>query len=200
MSSRGVAISGLANYLVFEGDSITDPTQGVLAASKYYWVAQSAIAPFVQGANFAVSGSGIANMNTRAPMVDSFFKTPHSVNVEFILIGANDAQDAGAAQFVANLKAYCLARKAATPGLKIVVATLLPQVTAGFNAVRDAANALIKADPSFWDAIADFAADPTMGCDSCAANTTYFIDGEHPTPTGHAVLGPIARAAILSVL
>jgi phospholipase/lecithinase/hemolysin len=38
-----------------------------------------------------------------------------------------------------------------------------------------------------------------MGCDACAANTTYFSDGEHPTAAGQALLGPIAQAAIQSV-
>ena len=200
MAARGVTISAPAKFIVFEGDSITDPTQGVAAASKYYWVAQSAISPFVQGANLAVSGSAVADLVTRGATADGYFKTTRAKNIEFVFIGANDAAGLGATAFVANLKSYCLARKTATPGLKIVLATLLPQTTAGFNAVRDAVNPLIKADPSFWDAIADFAADPTMGCDSCAANTTYYSDGEHPTAAGHAILGPIARAAIQSVL
>ena len=52
---------------------------------------------------------------------------------------------------------------------------------------------------SYYDALADFAANATMGCDSCAASSTYFSDGEHPTAAGHAILGPIARAAIQSV-
>ena len=32
-----------------------------------------------------------------------------------------------------------------------------------------------------------------------AASTTYFSDGEHPTAAGHAILGPIAKAAIQTV-
>jgi phospholipase/lecithinase/hemolysin len=81
-----------------------------------------------------------------------------------------------------------------------VVATLLPQTTTGFNTFRDAVNALIYADTSGWyDALADFAANETMGCDACAASTTYFPDGEHPSIAGHAILGPIAQAAIQSV-
>jgi lysophospholipase L1-like esterase len=92
-----------------------------------------------------------------------------------------------------------LARKAASPGLKIVLATVLPQTTSGFNTFRDTVNASIHADNSYYDALADFAANATMGCDSCAASSTYFSDGEHPTAAGHAILGPIARAAIQSV-
>lgn len=198
MSARGVTIPTLANLLVFEGDSITDPTTGVAAASKYYSVAQFAMSPFPQGANDAVSGSNVASLISRAPTVDSWFSGISGFKVLYVFVGANDQGD-GASTFVANLKSYCLARKAATPGLKIVLATVLPQTTAGFNTFRDAVNPLVKADPSFWDAIADFAANATMGCDSCAANTTYYSDGEHPTAAGHAILAPIAKAAIQSV-
>jgi lysophospholipase L1-like esterase len=198
MASRGVTIPAMAQLLAFEGDSITDPTTGVAAASKYYYVAQSAISPFPQGANDAVSGSGIATVTSRSATIDSWFAPISGLKVLFLFLGANDMGD-GVTSFVANLKAYCLARKAASPGLKIVLATLLPQTTSGFNTFRDAVNVLIHGDNSYYDVLADFAANPTMGCDACAASTTYFSDGEHPTPAGHAILGPIAQAAIQSV-
>jgi len=198
MASRGVTIPAMSQFLAFEGDSITDPTTGVTAASKYYYVAQSAISPFPQGGNDAVSGSGIATVISRSATVDSWFAPIAGPKVLFLFLGANDQGD-GATAFVANVKAYCLARKAASPGLKIVLATLLPQTTSGFNTFRDTVNASIHADNSYYDALADFAADPTMGCDSCAASTTYFSDGEHPTAAGHAILGPIAKSAIQTV-
>ena len=198
MSQRGVAIPALSNLLVFEGDSITDPTNGVVAQSKYYALAQNAITPFPQGANDAVSGSGITTVASRSATVDGWFSQVSGTRVLMLLIGANDMGD-GVSTFVANVKAYCLARKAASPGLKIVLATVLPQTTTGFNTFRDAVNVAFKADPPFYDVIADFAADPTMGCDACAANTTYFPDGEHPSIAGHAILGPIAQAAIQTV-
>ena len=63
MSQRGVAIPALSNLLVFEGDSITDPTNGVVGDSPSITrVAQNAITPFPQGANDAVSGSGITTV------------------------------------------------------------------------------------------------------------------------------------------
>jgi lysophospholipase L1-like esterase len=199
MASRGVTIPAMSQFLAFEGDSITDPTTGVAAASKYYYVAQSAISPFPQGGNDAVSGSSIATVTSRSATIDSWFAPISGPKVLFLFIGANDQGD-GATTFVANVKAYCLARKAASAGLKIVLATLLPQTTSGFDTFRDAVNAAIYADNSFYDALADFAANSTMGCDSCAASTTYFSDGEHPTAAGHAILGPIAREAIQNVL
>jgi len=198
MASRGVSIPAMSQFLAFEGDSITDPTTGVAAASKYYYVAQSAIAPFPQGGNDAVSGSSIATVTSRSATIDSWFAPITGTKVLFLFVGANDLSD-GVTTFVANVKTYCLARKAASPGLKIVLATLLPQTASGFNTFRDAVNAAIHADNSYYDALADFAANATMGCDACAASTTYFLDGEHPSPAGHAILGPIAQAAIQSV-
>ena len=198
MALRGVAIPAMSQFLAFEGDSITDPTTGVAAASKYYYVAQSAISPFPQGGNDAVSGSSIATVTARAATIDAWFAAISGPKVLSLFIGANDQGD-GVTAFVANVKAYCLARKAASPGLKIVLATLLPQTTSGFNTFRDAVNVQIHADNSYYDALADFAANATMGCDACAASTTYFLDGEHPAPAGHAILGPIAQAAIQSV-
>jgi lysophospholipase L1-like esterase len=201
MGQRGVTITSLTKLLGFEGDSITDPTNGVPGAQKYYSLAQNGISPFPQGFNFAVGGSGLANLVTRAAAVDAEFATASLTGHKVLMVfdGANDAQGLGATTFVANLKSYCLARKAATPGLRIVVATLLPQTTSGFNAVRNAVNPLIRADSSYYDALADFAADGTMGCDACSANVTYFSDGEHPTAAGHALLAPIAQAAIQSI-
>jgi lysophospholipase L1-like esterase len=199
MATRGVAIPSLKKAMVFEGDSITDPNVSMGANLKYSALAQAAITPFPQGSNFAISGSGIANISARSAAVDAAFATTSlAEKLLFLFDGANDS-GLGAATLVADLKAYCLARKAASPGLKIVIATLLPQTTAGFNTFRDAVNPLIKADSSWYDAIADFAANGTMGCDACAANTTYFSDGEHPTAAGQALLGPIAQAAIQSV-
>jgi lysophospholipase L1-like esterase len=198
MASRGVTIPAMSQFLAFEGDSITDPTTGVAAASKYYYLAQSGISPFPQGGNDAVSGSSMATVSSRAATIDSWFSGISGIKVLMLFVGANDMGD-GASSFLTNLKAYCLARKAASPGLKIVLATLLPQTTAGFNTFRNAVNASIHADNSFYDALADFAANPTMGCDSCAASATYFLDGEHPSPAGHAILGPIARTAIMTV-
>jgi lysophospholipase L1-like esterase len=198
MASRGVAIPAMSQFLAFEGDSITDPTTGVAAPSKYYYLAQSAITPFPQGGNDAVSGSGMTAVNSRSATIDSWFSGITGTKVLMLFLGANDMGD-GASTFVANVKAYCLARKAASPGLKIVLATLLPQTTTGFNAFRDTVNASIHTDGSYYDALADFAANSIMGCDACAGSATYFSDGEHPSPAGHAVLGPIAQAAIQSV-
>jgi hypothetical protein len=84
---------------------------------------------------------------------------------------------------------------------KIVVLTMLPQTTSGFNTFRDAANALIVADTSFYDAIVRLDQDATIGCDACAANTTYYwTDGIHLITAGENVIAADVAAVLPSVL
>ena len=80
----------MPQFLAFEGDSITNPTTGVAAASRYYYVAQSAISPFPQGGNDAVSGSGIATVIARSATIDSWFAPIAGPKVLFLFLGAND--------------------------------------------------------------------------------------------------------------
>jgi lysophospholipase L1-like esterase len=94
----------------------------------------------------------------------------------------------GASAFVANVKSYCLAMRAAGWS-KIVVLTVLPRTFSGFNDWRNSVNALIVADSSFYDALVRLDLDPVIGCDACAANTTYYnADGLHPNTTGENVI------------
>jgi lysophospholipase L1-like esterase len=77
------------------------------------------------------------------------------------------------------------------------VGTLLPSTVTGFNTERDTVNATIRT----WvgvhaDAIADFAADPTMGPDSAAASTTLYSDGTHPTDAGYVLLERVLQPVI----
>lgn len=102
-----------------------------------------------------------------------------------------------AATAVSRLEAYCDARRAA--GWKVVVCTLTPDTQdAGGNTFRNAVNALIYAwsPGAHADAIADFAADPTMGPDAAANDTTLYSDGIHPTLYGHSILANVAAKAI----
>jgi hypothetical protein len=79
-----------------------------------------------------------------------------------------------------------------------VVITVTPRNNATFNARRAIVNSAFRTS---WvgvhaDAIADFAADPTMGPDAAASNTTYYADGVHPTAAGQAILETIIRPVI----
>lgn len=148
--------------------------------------------------DFATSGAGIATLSSRAATVDAAYDAGKTNNVLFVLIGANNLASGDPAAFVASLKTYCQARQAV--GWKVVLATVLPQTISGFNTNRNTANALIVADPTFYDGLARFDLDATMGCDACASNLTYYSDGKHPTAAGQALLALIANAAIYAVL
>ncbi len=121
-----------------------------------------------------------------------------------MLIGANGLGTyvGGASQFAIDLAAYCDARR--TAGWTVVVVTITPQIDATFNTRRGIVNTEIR----LWttngsivpgkhaDAICDFAADPTMGPDAAASNTTYYSDGLHPTATGQAILAGLYATTI----
>lgn len=195
---RGITMTGVTKFVLFDGDSISD----VLSNGLFPKLAMRSLpaASRTLGNDLAVIGSKVSDLVLRAGAVDSMYDSKRSKNILSIFIGANDLTGGSisAATFVASLKSYCLARKAT--GWKIVLCTLLPNVNSGFNTRRNAANTLIYADNSFYDALADFASDATMGVDAAASNATLYPDGVHPSATGHALIAPYVKTAILSLL
>lgn len=191
MAQLGVTIPAWRNWVLFEGDSIT--------SNGWPYTAQAAISPFPQGRTASVPASRITDLVSRESPDNATLMASPTRNVLVVLAGAND-QSEGAASFVASLKAYCLAQRAAGWN-KIAVLTILPQTTSGFNAFRDAANALIVADTSFYDAIVRLDQDSVLGCDACAANTTYYnTDGIHPTTAGENLLAADVVPVLHSIL
>ena len=185
MASLGVTIPAWRNWVMFEGDSITAGAAG----TPFGYTAQTAITPYPQGIITAIPASNIANLVSREAADNALLQQSPTRNVLIVLIGANDMGDAGGASaFVANVKSYCLAMRAAGWS-KIVVLTVLPRTFSGFNDWRNSVNALIVADSSFYDALVRLDLDPVIGCDACAANTTYYnADGLHPNTTGENVI------------
>lgn len=182
-----------------EGDSIS------AADGAYPYLFGPNASPAVIGVNRAVSGSGIAQLNTRAASVDAIVSGRSGVAQDCILsvlIGANDLAGyvGGASAYAADLATYCDARRAA--GWQVVVCTILPK---DGDATHNARRAVVNADiTSTWggvhcDAIADFAANTTIGEDADAANPTYYSDGVHLTAAGQAIAEPILRAAVNSL-
>lgn len=193
LASRGVTQSNQA-LIGYEGDSITADQGPSLNTYPYLLTIPAARLP----RNYAVSGSTVADMVTRATNVLPP-NVPVAAKILTVLIGHNDmASGDSAATFFANLKSYCLARKA--EGWVVVVATVLPSTVSGFNVKRNAANVLIRADPSFYDALCDFDTNPTIGADAAASNVTYYSDGTHPTQAGQNLLAPIMQATINPLL
>jgi lysophospholipase L1-like esterase len=203
MTARSVTLPTLTTWVVFDGDSITNTPN----EDPYPHLALASLSPVRHGRNLAVSGSAIADLQGRAAGTDGSLvgttdatQLPGANNILVIMIGHNDlGSGVTPAQHVAALKTYCLARRAA--GWKVVVATITPTTLTGGNTARNAANVLIRADASFYDALADTGnTATTIGADAAAANATYFYDGIHPTQAGQALLAPIVAAAIATLL
>jgi hypothetical protein len=103
-----------------------------------------------------------------------------------------------ASSFVSQLKTYCLARK--STGWKVIVLTLLAESNSPRNVLRNQVNVLIRADNSFYDGLADIAADPTIGIDAAAFDTSLYSDGIHPTALGQSYIKPIVKPVVVSLL
>lgn len=183
------SLINISEVIIFEGDSIT-------FNGGYRALVFAELTGVVQMTCFATNGAGIATLVTRGSQVDALYDASRT-NVLSVLIGANDLPSLGAATWKANLKAYCQARQLA--GWKVVLLTVLPQTTPGFNTIRNAANDLIYGDPTFYDALADVAADPTIGADAAASDLTYYSDGEHPTQAANIIIAPYVTAAIQAI-
>lgn len=197
LTARGQSYSPTLQDLVcFEGDSIT---AGTSLRQQYPYLALNGLNPVRNGRNFAVAGSTLSDLNSRAAGVDALYDPSRRRNILFVLEGKNDLLGLGAATWESTFQAYCQARRAA--GWKVIVATLLPSTDVGFNAARNPANTWLRANwGDFADALCDFAADPTMGPEAAAGNDSLYSDGTHPTAAGEALLAPIARTALAGVL
>ena len=198
LAAKGITVSNARNFLAFEGDSITD--QNTAANPAYYWKVVTTISPKVPAAiNNAISGSDLSTATSRAAALDALLDATRAHNILTVFFGANDMHGGGtAASFESALQTYCQARRAA--GWKVVVATVLPQTTSGFNAKRNDANTWIRANWStFADGLADIAGDATMGPDAAASNATYYSDGLHPTAAGQLLMEPYFTAAVNAI-
>lgn len=202
IASRGVTRT-ISTYVVFEGDSVTcGNTYTPLLV--YPERCTSALGSAVRCGVQAVSGSSISHMTSRAVDTDSCVgrTTLASNSILCVMIGTNDLSGATtAAQFISNLQAYCAARREA--GWKVVVSTVPPKSDGTFNAKRATANAEIVNAAHigvYWDAVAAWHTDSTIGIDAAGSNATYYPDGTHPSNAAHILLEPYFTAAINSLL
>lgn len=185
--------------VIFEGDSIT-------STANFYGQQAAASVPF-RGPNISVSGSGLANLDTRWPDISN--TVPSGSTGTYVLSvfdGANDLEGHGgatnadkAASFLAALYTYTDRARAA--GFKVLLCTVLPNSSSNFNAVRAIVNADIRTSVGVHcDAVCDWDLDAQMGID--AAYSTYpanWSDSVHPNETGHARMATIWAAAINSI-
>lgn len=173
------------------------------------------------GNNWATSGYDTLGMISRGAVIDRCLPadmTGRNFVLIVDMIGANDigricpvAADAAevADTFLTRLADYCAARKAAGWS-KVAVPTLLQADWGSYQAMGDAARALINAElRTNWvgthcDAIVDYGADSIMGIDgSSAAHPTYWHEASmatHLSQTGHNRLIPILKTVADTLL
>jgi hypothetical protein len=114
-----------------------------------------------------------------------------------VLAGVNDLiGGVTPAQVYTNLQGEVQALKRG--GCKVFVSTLLDFSGTGADAQKNTYNNLIRTGivASGADGITDMAANPLLGADGAAANTTYFNGGLHPTDSGE----PLMAAAMSNAL
>jgi hypothetical protein len=194
------ATSGItaANARIYcaEGDSVTG---GFSYCYPFLYLPNAS--PKIFGRVSAVSGSTISDANGRAAYVDSIIPA-NKAGRKFILsvlLGANDGPGADPTTWAASMATYLDARRAA--GWIVLLCTVLPKTASGMDTWRATVNGIFRSWTAgqHWDHLVDFAADPVMGPDAAASDTTLYADGTHPTSAGQSNLEAIIRPILNSI-
>lgn len=190
MSEKTISAPQDGRFVMVEGDSISsNPT-------NYVYIGAQTASPQWNTANVATPSATFTTFNGRTATVDSYCQPSNRIRKYVVTILATN--DAETTNYVSTLlKPWCLARRSA--GYKVVVGTITPRNDSTFNAYRNYDNTAIRSDPSFYDALADFAADGTIGTDAAGSNATYYPDGTHPSVTCYGIMAPIYQAAVNSL-
>jgi len=137
--------------------------------------------------------------------VDPLYATSRRCNILVCWEGTNDlilgtAPPYDTRQAYRHLAAYCKARQRA--GFRVVICTVLPRGrSAAFYDARNALNAELRAHwRSFADALADVAANMTIGADGAETDATYYRDTVHLTAAGYAIVAREVAGAVERLL
>lgn len=196
------------DLILCDGDSLTEGHLSTLT-QNYPHLLQTVYRLNADIRNDGIGGQQLATPTFNATQrADPFLKTSAMSFYPF-LIGSNDlAANLGAVTYYNNLVTWCQARRAA--GWKVGVMTVLSragaltngQTIAGFEADRETANALTRANwPTFADALIDTGSNTditingvsipvsNIGAPTAYSNLTYFqSDQVHLTNAGYAIL------------
>lgn len=182
-----------------EGDSITAYT----APDSYsrLWAADH---PTVTYSNTAVGGSSLGTSGDSSPTNSMYARQSSDLAYApthmSVLIGANDLTGYTTSAYLTNLYNWLAPFKAA--GTKIVICTVLPRtgVANWETTYRGPLNAQLRLDAGTqFDYLVDFDT-CLMGNASTPSDTTYYIDGLHPTAAGHAVLKRVYATVVNHML
>lgn len=190
--------------IVAEGDSISlfwgGSYTGIFAREH----------PSIPFKGMAVSGSHVTDAATGNGLVERLPQVlAEKPAVVTVLIGTNDlgaSRGLTPVMWLNNLWGYVAAVKAT--GAKVVVGTVLPiclpqyrDYNDGHRQQRPVVNDDIRAAVGTKiDAVFDVAADPVMGPDAAACDTTLYGDGLHPTAKGQELIAKLYTRAVEAVL
>lgn len=194
--SRGVRTESTWAFCAV-GDSITQGF-GATALSQA-WANKLKVGPNCRRANLGIGGQTIANIVGLGTSHDAM-KGAKGDNVMTVWAGTNDlaVNNSPEATVYNNIVTYCTARRAA--GWKVVVMTIIPRstITGANETSRLGINSSILTNWStFADAVVDVA---SLAEFSNTSDTTYFIDGTHPTELGYEVLRQSIEPAVLGLV
>ena len=200
--ATALAVRGL---VVFDGCSLVLDS-GLPAADMMPDQTMSLLPPDLEMVNLGVPGQTTGMMTADAAAeVDPLYSAGRDHNVLVVWEGTNDlaygtTRPLSAAQAYRHLAEYCRARRKA--GYEVVILTVLPREgSASFNAARSDLNERLRAGwRDFADALADVAADPTIGPDGAELDTTYYRDTVHLTAEGYRIVAGIVAGEVNGLL
>ena len=191
--------------VVFDGCSLVDDA-GVMPEDGMPAQVMALLPGGLDMNNLGVGGQSTQMMAADAATeVDPLYDAGRPANILVCWEGTNDliygsARPYDARQAYRHLAAYCKARQRA--GFRVVICTVLPRGrSAAFYEARNALNAELRANwRSFADALADVAANKTIGADGAETDTTYYRDTVHLTAAGYAIVAGVVADAVERLL
>lgn len=168
------------NVVVCIGDSITEGGAGGATAYPPQLSTVNTIIVYNAGRGGSTTTDLITYASTNST---KFYSRLARNNIAVVWIGTND-DGTGHRQTLDRASAFC--RQLQVQGFKVIFVTMLSR--SGSEVFKTNYNNLIRVEwPSFANALADVSANPVMGGDAAYADTTYFVDGVHPTTLGMAI-------------
>lgn len=153
--------------------------------------------PGIHGTNVAVSGQTTQQMLDRALLVVEPNVHDDQDTVVLALEVTNDLYfGASPRDAVDRLWEYCVTVRAYGPRVRVFAYTVLPRGNGDptFEGRRLQANRHLRTEwVTYCDGLVDIAADPRL---SDADDTTYFVDGVHPTALGTEALASLTASAM----
>jgi trimeric autotransporter adhesin len=192
MALRGIYVKNQTNLT---GNIVTSTGDSEdVAANGYfkYMTPTSSVAGAWNGVYLSQSGGAPLQSLGNEPVTSAPWVAPQGLAIDHLYLGANALGGAG---FISQYGA--LSRTLKLQGYKIIIFSNMDATAGGGDSGKNTNNTAIRNQWTFIsDAFADVGADPQMGCNGCASNTTYFSDGLHPTDVGQSKIGAIAQRAL----